>query len=130
MASSRVPGMTRRAKVAPYNSCICCYQGDTSTGVLFSGQAEYVIAGLAKLLDSVEEASATAGVGFEEQGFDSGKAPTGRVESFVRLCRDCAREKGLPAEAIIEEAAARDGEVPGFYQLDEDFDEGGRDDAS
>jgi hypothetical protein len=70
--------------LAPYESCMSCYKGDTTTAVAFTGSREYVVAAL------------VVGVGVEEPVamqlvYDH---YTGRPFG-VRLCSECAQTAGL-----------------------------------
>jgi hypothetical protein len=82
--------------VAPFNSCIACFRGDTTTGYGTRGEAEFHIVALHRMAGlPLEEASGTfAVIAKRELGCDPGKVPGGTFDIFVRLCPDCARRTG------------------------------------
>jgi len=95
-------------KAPAYHSCIGCYRGDTTTVVSIKGEAHFIIAALHKLTGTpLDEAAAAFGVHAEENGFDPGMAPAGRVFMAVRLCSDCAAKNGT---TVVEESAIASGE--------------------
>jgi hypothetical protein len=108
----RVPGITRNAKAAPFEPCIGCFRGDTDTGLVLQGSAEFIIAGLSTTADmSVEEASATAELAFRENyTTDPGMVPGGELSIAVRLCRDCAAKTGAQVAPLSSEA------LPGYRE--------------
>ena len=86
--------------VAPFQSCIACFTGDTTTAVSIEGDAEFHVAALIVFAGlGPREAQATF-LAFTEydMGLPSGQAPTGRFKLAFRLCRDCAAKTG--AEVI------------------------------
>jgi hypothetical protein len=93
---SRMPGMRPSATTAPYDSCVACYKGDTTTGVVIHGEAEFIIAGIHRLTGiPLDQADRTFGVLAEhDMGCDPGKVPVEDVDAFVRLCADCAQKTG------------------------------------
>lgn len=87
--------------VAPFNSCIACFRGDTTTAVGVEGNAEFHIAAMARLAGiPIDQASGTLLVWLEEQGYDPGKVPVGRFSGAFRLCRDCARKTGAKVVSV------------------------------
>lgn len=106
---------TRRMKVTPYQSCIGCYRGDTTTVFLIEGEAEFIIAGIHKAAGlSLDEASATFQViAGQEMGCDPGMVPVGRMTVGVRLCRECAAKTGTTVSEIGDDGA------PGYRQPDD-----------
>jgi hypothetical protein len=106
-------------KVAPYKSCMGCLRGDTDTVVPVQGDAEWIIAVMARVAAmSVEEASGTFGVMSQQEfGTDPGKVPVGERTVMIRICRDCAEATGIPAEVLIPERdLASGGPFPGYRQ--------------
>lgn len=102
--------------VAPYESCVGCFKGDTTTTVVVEGEAEYHIAVMHGLTGmTIEQAAATLAVA---KGSPRGMVPTGRFTGGFRLCRACAGEH---ADKILVDVSAVDsGEpVPGYVQTDE-----------
>ena len=91
-------------KVAPYNSCIACFRGDTTTVLALKGGAEWIIAAMHKAAGlSLEEASATFHVIAEQEiGCDPGMVPVGRLDFAVRLCRDCAAKTGATVAELAD----------------------------
>lgn len=88
-------------KVAPHDACVPCYRGDTTTALVFRGEAEWAIAGLCVLGVPVEEASATVEVFAEQElGAPKGTVPAGTLDLGVRVCRDCARKAGFPVGKV------------------------------
>jgi hypothetical protein len=90
--------------VAPYNSCVACFKGDTTTTYGTRGEAEFHIAALHAMAGlPMEQANATFTVMAErELGCDPGKVPGGTFDIFVRLCRDCARRTGVRVGKLDE----------------------------
>lgn len=82
--------------VAPYQSCISCYRGDTLTAVILRGEAEFVIVGIARLCGlPLEQAEWTFDlIAREFYGCDPGKVPVGELMLPFRLCRECAERTG------------------------------------
>jgi hypothetical protein len=108
--------MNERPKVAPYDSCVSCFKGDTTTGFGVRGSAEAAVAMLAKFGGmSQDKATATFLVYAEQDlGCDPGMVPTGQIEVGFRLCRDCAERTGthvgelpgqIPAYGFPEDVA-------------------------
>jgi hypothetical protein len=86
----------RAPKVAPYNSCIACYRGDTTTMLGLKGEAEFMIATLMRAGVPQDEATQVIdGVAHDRYGCDRGKVPTTDMELAVRLCVDCGAKVGL-----------------------------------
>jgi hypothetical protein len=85
-----------KMKVAPNHSCVGCYRGDTNTGLVLTGPAEFHTASLHTLAGiPMDEAQATVLVAAEqEQGCDPGKVPADPYQSAIRLCRECADRTG------------------------------------
>jgi hypothetical protein len=82
---------------APWESCVCCYRGDTDTAVAFQGEAEFAMAGLIRLGVPKGEAGPTVQVFCEhELGCDPGMVPAGDFTYVFRLCPDCAAKAGVP----------------------------------
>jgi hypothetical protein len=80
---------------APFESCIGCSKGDTTTIVQLRGQAEWLIAGLVHLAGiSKAEAEAIVLIWAEERGYAPGTIPPGWRDYAFRLCRDCAHGTG------------------------------------
>jgi hypothetical protein len=99
----RLTTLTDAPKIAPFESCIACFKGDTRTAVLLEGEAEWHIAALMHWagLDQ-ETATATFQVYAEQNlGCDPGMVPSGRVENGFRLCRDCARKTGVEVSEVV-----------------------------
>jgi hypothetical protein len=67
--------------LAPYESCMSCYKGDTSTAVAFTGSPEYVVASLMVTV-GVEEPIAMQLVHDHYNG----------LPFVVRLCSECAEK--------------------------------------
>jgi hypothetical protein len=82
-------------KIAPFNSCVSCFRGDTSTFVQIRGKAEWHVAALMRFAELGQaEATGTFLHWAEEQGGRPGMVPEGEIEAAFRLCRDCARRTG------------------------------------
>jgi hypothetical protein len=81
-------------------------RGDTTTGLVLQGEAEWVIAWLNKVLDlPMEQASRTIEVFCEQElGCEPGTVPAGPFDYAIRLCRECAN--GTPAIVGIISAGA------------------------
>lgn len=102
--------------VAPFEGCVCCYRGDTATGVVVVGEAKFITASLHRLTGlQLEEAVRL----FElATGCDRGKVPDGRLAVGFRLCRQCAK---WTSANIVELAAFANGdEVFAYVQPDGD----------
>src|SRR5262249_17901958 len=118
--TSRVPGITRNAKIAPYKSCIGCYKGDTTTAVVSLGTSEWHIAALKHLTDMpLDEASRTFAQLAAELGCPPGNVPGGRFALTTRLCRACAEKTDTH---VFEERAIKAGEPVGVYASDPEYD--------
>ena len=79
-------------QVAPFQSCIACFRGDTTTGVALKGEAEFCIAGLIVLGVPEDQALGTFHVCMEAEGWTGqpDEVPGGEVTLPIRLCRECA----------------------------------------
>ena len=87
--------------VAPYESCIVCFKGDTTTAVAFRGPAEWLIAGLWRLGVPKEQAEATIlQLAHDEYECDYGQVPPGEMQNVVLVCEDCASKAELTAAPI------------------------------
>ncbi len=95
-------------KVAPHDSCIACFRGDTDTGLVLQGEAEFLAAGLLVMGLSEQEAMGTVEVFAEEMGCKPGKVPAGVRDWVLRVCRDCASKAGLTVGKLGA------GELPGY----------------
>jgi hypothetical protein len=83
--------------VAPFESCIVCFAGDTTTCIAFEGEAEWMIAGLHKIGLPVDQAQATfLFIAASELGCEPGTVPDGRFTEVVRLCQRCAEKANVP----------------------------------
>jgi hypothetical protein len=84
-------------KVAPHDSCVACYKGDTTTALVISGEAEYVVAGIHLMagLSADEAAAVFHHYAEQEMGCDPGMVPAGRMDICIRLCRECAAKNGV-----------------------------------
>ena len=96
-------------KIAPHESCVACFRGDTTTIVCIRGEAEFIIAAMHQLTGlSLEEAQGTFQTMAEQDyGCDPGRIPAGVVTAGVRLCGDCAAKTGA---RVVEARAAMVGE--------------------
>ena len=103
----------------PYEPCLTCFRGDTSTAFGYRGTATAVAAALNTMLGfTIEEAMALVEECIEESnrhssGIDGGRRIGGAKSRGVhewkfRLCRDCARR----ANITVGEASGKD--VPGY----------------
>jgi hypothetical protein len=82
-------------EVAPFDSCLCCLRGDTTTGLLLEGSPEWVVVSFHKLTDmSLDEAKETFYAMAEEAGYDPGMVRLGSNRWGVRLCLQCAQKAG------------------------------------
>jgi hypothetical protein len=100
-------------EVAPYESCIVCFRGDTTTAIGFRGEAEWCIAGLLRLGVPPDQAEATfLPFAKHELGCDPGTVPDGQIDYAVRLCRACANRVGAHVGDV------RDGEIPTYAPLE------------
>ena len=83
--------MTTITKLAPYQSCVSCYKGDTTTVIAVKGTAEFHAAALVTLAGlPIQEAIGTVQAAALDLGHDIG----GRYKGGFRLCRDCATKTG------------------------------------
>ena len=90
-------------KVAPYQSCVACFEGGTDTVVWTEGDAEFHVAALMKLGLSQQQASGTLHVYTEQElGCDPGTVPAGRFTLAIRVCRDCAAKTGAKVIELWE----------------------------
>lgn len=107
--------MSPTPKVAPFESCVSCLKGDTTTAFAVKGSAEAAIAALhLKGGLSVEDAEATVLAYAEhELGCDPGKVPGGDEHVFVfRLCRECAEQTRVSVGELPEVPVFRLGDGP------------------
>jgi hypothetical protein len=104
--------MSGMPRVAPFESCVVCLRGDTDTGLVVRGEAEFVVAFLhAQLGVPVEQATGTIEAYAErELGCEPGKIPDGSSDYAMRLCRDCARKAGVKVGTVSS------GQLPGYSQ--------------
>ncbi len=105
--------------VAPAGCCISCSRGATSTFVVFRGEAQWIIGGLASVGGlPVDRAVRTFTVlAAEELDCAPGTLPAGVLTIPVRLCPECAGRNGVPAAALSAEADVRAGKpVPTYGQ--------------
>jgi hypothetical protein len=82
---------------APFDSCIACHKGDTTTALALEGEAQFVMAGI-HYLTGVPLDQAKAFVDLyvhEEFGCDLGMVPREDIRVGVRLCRSCAARTGV-----------------------------------
>ena len=102
--------------VAPYESCIACLRGDTTTIVSVQGEAEFVIAVMHHLAGlSLEDAQRTfLVIAAREYGCDPGSVPGGRITTGFRLCRDCAAKTGAHVVEVRDATSATG--APGSVQ--------------
>lgn len=101
--------------VAPFDSCVACYRGDTTTALVFRGEAEWAAAGLHVLGVSESEALATIELFAEQElGSPPGTVPAGTLDLAVRVCPSCAKRAGFPIGNVRDRlpvvAQALDGE--------------------
>lgn len=99
-------------KVAPYDACVACLRGDTTTGFGLRGEPIWFMAVLhSKIGLSPERAQDLVEAAVESMGF----APSAlqeqlQIEIDVRVCSECASTHDL-------EVGELDGdELPGFEQ--------------
>lgn len=88
--------MAEAPVVPPFESCIHCYRGDTSTGFALRGEAEWIVAGLRETAGLTHDQAEEAFFHWAEHGLgcEPGAVPDGEVMQLVRLCTDCAGELG------------------------------------
>jgi hypothetical protein len=87
---------------APYEPCIGCDKGGTTTAFAIRGEPEFAAAVLQTAADiSPEEAAGAIEVWAElECGYEPGKLPDW-LDGFVfRLCRDCAGKTGAKVAGL------------------------------
>lgn len=77
-------------EVAPYESCAVCIRGDTATGLVIEGSADFLIATYMKLGTDQRVAMKIV----EMVGHDPS------TPAFIRVCRSCAAKAGVPHKAI------------------------------
>lgn len=105
--------------VAPAGSCISCFRAGTSTMVVFRGEAEWIVGGLASVggLAADRAVRTFAVLAAEELDSAPGTVPSGVVTLPVRLCPECAARNGVPAPALSAEGDVRAGKpVPSYGQ--------------
>lgn len=83
------------------DSCAVCLRG-TDTGLAFTGEAEWLIAGLGALGIPDDQASAMGQEFFEEKGADPGMVLSGEHTMAVQVCAECVAkvEPSFPAPGI------------------------------
>jgi len=74
-----VPVMMSAPKLAPFESCVACFRGDTTTGFAISGEPGFI----------VDTMRASTGV-----VVNRASVPSGQQHITIRLCRKCARLRG------------------------------------
>ena len=96
---------------APYQSCVVCYRGDTTTAVVIQGVAEFHIFFLMRKLGLPEDEAAgtVRACAHYELGHDLGTVPVGQYTVAVRLCRQCA-------EFFDVQIGELGGKLPGYAQ--------------
>lgn len=72
-------------------ACIVCLNG-TDTGLAFTGEAEWVIAGLARLGVPVDQASVIVS---DATGDRPGIVPAASFTLAFQVCDNCAQRRGL-----------------------------------
>lgn len=99
-------------QVAPFESCVACFKGDTTTGVAVRGEFEFTSPRFTRVAGiPLDEAAATGKVlAAQEMGCDPGMVPVGEFTVAIRLCRDCAAKTGTPV------ADRSLGALPGYSQ--------------
>lgn len=105
-------------EVAPFESCIRCMRGDTTTAFFLRGGAEWHTAGLHVLAGIPEDqAEAMVLTSAERQfGCESGMVPPGSFDQGFRLCRECASELGTNVGEVAS------GSLPIYKQEDHEED--------
>ncbi len=104
---------TNRPAVAPFEPCVACCRGDTTSGLVLIGDVEWIAGNLMALgaLDTEADGIILA-LAEQKWGCDTGKVPDRNdLVVVVRLCRDCA----VPNRLVGEFAA---GALPGYVQPD------------
>jgi hypothetical protein len=99
-------------KVAPYDACVGCYRGDTTTAVAAKGEAEFIVAAIHRAAGiPIEEAQDTfLVIAEQEMGCEPGTVPKGTVTTAIRLCPDCASKTGTKIGSL------HSGELPLYSQ--------------
>jgi hypothetical protein len=110
-------------RVAPFDACVSCFKGDTTTVAVVEGSAEFHIVSLQKLAGlTLKEAYATFDVMSGQQyGTDPGKVPVGDPTGAIRLCSDCAAKTGAQ---IVEKALVDAGDQVVAYREADMFPDG------
>ena len=83
-------------------SCVMCLRG-TDTALAFTGEAEWLIAGLINLGLARDDANRTAFAMFEDMGCDPDMVPEGRQTFGVRVCAECVSKapySGFPSPGV------------------------------
>jgi hypothetical protein len=80
--------------VAPFESCIACFRGDTPTFFWVDGDAEFHVAALLRLAGLPPDQAEVTILAYceRELGCEPGLVPGGRFQ--FRLCRECAKKTG------------------------------------
>ena len=109
--------MKKTPKVAPYQSCVKCFKGDTTTAVGLYGNAEFVVVFLTGALGLEREEAEGTMLGMAEHlhGCALGKVPDGRQEWAMRLCLDCATAADVRV-GDISDAAGTVGSIPAYRE--------------
>ena len=105
--------------VAPVGGCVSCFRTGTSTMVVFRGEAEWIVGGLANVggLPGDRAVRTFAVLAAEELDAAPGAVPPGVVTLPVRLCPACAQRNGVPAPLLSAEKDVRAGKaVPSYKQ--------------
>lgn len=98
-------------EMAPYQSCIGCFKGDTATLIGLRGRADWVIAAIQQIIGmSRDEACATFMACAKEEGCGPAEIPAGEILCIIRMCRKCAEVNGVQ---VYEE---RSGKIGGYAQ--------------
>lgn len=80
------------------DSCAVCLRG-TDTGLAFTGEAEWAIAGLYRLGIPQDQGAAMVEM---FTGCEPGRVPSGEITVAVRVCRACASKANMPVGLIPE----------------------------
>jgi hypothetical protein len=97
--------MARPPRLAPFDACIACYRGDTTTALAFRGEAEWILAGLHVLGLSEDEAYAALRRALEDEGWEGApdEVPRGTLVKAFCVCKDCAKKAaGWPVGVTSE----------------------------
>jgi hypothetical protein len=98
-------GGTARAAFAPYQSCFGCFKGDTTTGLILEGEAEWIIAALGVIgVPEKEVHDFVYGIAEERYGCDPGHVPVADMEIAFRMCADCAGKAHIEVRTLPEVA--------------------------